>query len=205
MSPRRLAFVLLAPLALACADSTQPSYVDAVRLNPEYAGVAVGETMTLEAIPLGRNDEPLRDRAERVEFRAGNPSVVSIEPLGDGRVRVTGLQLGNTFVEASLGRGTGMTQMFVQPAGLDRIRIEPNNITIGLPGFASLRAILLDASGNQIPDGGFTYKWTTSNTSVADFIYDYTNPLGVRARGRGTATITLRVGSKTATATVVVQ
>jgi hypothetical protein len=205
MSPRRLAFVLLAPLALACTDSTQPSYVDGVRLSPEYAGIGVGETMVLEAIPLGRNDEPLPDRAERVEFRAGNSSIVSIEPLGDGRVSVTGLELGNTFIEGTLGRGSGSTLMFVQPPGLDRVRIEPGSATIGLPGFVGLTAILLDADGNTIDGDGFTYKWTTSNASVADFIYDYTKTLSVRARGRGSATMTVRVGSKTASATVTVQ
>lgn len=202
---RRTALCAIVPLALACTDSTQPSYVDSVRLSPEYAGVGVGETMTLEAIPLGQNDEPLSDRAERVEFRAVNPSVVSVEPLGDGRVQVTGLKLGSTIIQASLGRGKGTAEMFVQPPGLDRVRIEPGSSTIGRPGNERFYAILLDADGNQIGGEGFTYKWSMPHQDVASYIYDYTNPFAVFARGPGNVTITLRVGSKTSTATLTVQ
>lgn len=205
MTGRRWTVALLGLGLLACTDSTQPSYVADVRLDPDYTGTGVGETVVLEATPLGENGDALAERADRVEFRVLSPDVASIEPLGEGRVRVTGLKLGTTGVVASLGRGAGSTPFIVHPPGLDHIRVEPSSATLDRPGFQQFRVLLFDEQGNEMSDEGFVFKWTTSNPNVVDFIYDYTNPLGARTDGPGTATVTVRVGAHRASASVTVR
>lgn len=182
----------------ACRGPADPPWVDDIRFNPEFVGLAVGESDTVSAVPLDRGDRALSERADRVGFHVLNPAIVRVSPLGDGRAELTGLQLGETVVEATLGRGTGRVGVSVQPPGLVSLRIEPDPLLMGGSNgiFLSANAVLLDDQGETLDPEGFTFLWAVADTAIARIFAGQTESVvRVRALSSGTTTLSLRVGS----------
>lgn len=182
----------------ACRGPADPPWVDTVRFNPEVIGIAVGESDTVSAVPLDRSGGALSERADRVDFRALNPEIVRVSPLGGGRAVVTGLRLGASVVEATLGRGTGQLGVNVQPPGLVSLRIEPDPLLLGGSNgiFGSAHAVLLDDQGEALDPEGFTFRWTVADTAIAQFFSGQTESIvRIRALSSGTTALTVQVGT----------
>lgn len=203
---RRLGVLALVLGAIsACRGPADPPYVDGVRFNPEFIGIGVGQTDTVVAVPLDRGERALSDRADRLTFHSLNSGIARVSALGDGRAEVTGVELGETVVEAALGRGTGRLRVSVQPAGLASIRIEPDPLRMGGSNgtFRTAEAILLDADGDVLDPEGFSFQWTIADVEVANFLSASTSPtVRIRALSNGTTTLSVRVGSQRETVIV---
>jgi len=197
---------------LGCTEVTGPLWVDGLRIKPDSLFLLPGESGTLTAVPFDQNDDPLPDRGGRVEW-ATSSSIATIEQPGDGSAVVTALRAGSTNVRASLGRGTKTGRVYIEPEAVAEIRIEPAVIEIGVSGGfgsgATVRAVILDASGNEISPAGYRISWRVSNPGTVRLGTGQEVLTGVstsvRGRQLGTSTISLQVGARQVVGTITVR
>lgn len=102
----------LVVVAAACDNPARPEFVKNVRLVPDSAMLAPGETVTLRIRVFTELGDSLPDRAERVQVTNGTPDVIATH-VGDGEVRVTALRVGVGFVTATLGFGIARAPIVV--------------------------------------------------------------------------------------------
>lgn len=141
-----------------CDDSTGPRYVDLVRLLPDSAHVPVGESFEFRIAVFDQRGDSLPDRVSMVELVNRNPEFVEAM-IDAGRLHVNGLQPGVARIEMRLGFGTGTADIFVPPARVDRIEIDPSPILIDNGGGVDVHARLFDSDGNELPTLGHRISW----------------------------------------------
>lgn len=196
----RAAAAVLVGTLVACVDSTQPSPVADLRLEPDSVHLEPGESATFSALPLGPNGEELPDRAGRVEWEIEDGSVASMVQQ-DGTVTVTAEDLGVSGLRATLARGNGRGLVVVQPPGLDRIEIDPSSVVVVDGASVTFRAVLLDAEGNEMDPNGFRISWAVGDDDVAYALQSELGPtFQTFARNPGLTSIRLVVGPLTASA-----
>ena len=207
------ALVVVAVGAIGCAEVTGPIWVDSLALSPDSMYLVAGETGQFSSIPLDQEQNPLLDRAERTEWSVSNSSIATLTSEGSIGT-VTAVQAGATNVRVSLGRGAGTGRVFVEPAELAEIRIEPSNIELaaGTTGFGARVAVspvLIGLDGNEVPATGYRISWRTSNTQIfimvgnQEVITSVSTSVGGRSPGQ--ATLTLQVGDRKVSTTVTVR
>lgn len=160
---RRAAILMFALTAGAC-ESFQPEWVETLTLVPDSLHITVGETATFEAKPFSERGAELPDRAERVRWSM-NSTVATLHANG-ATSSVTGTALGAAQVVAGLGRGVVQGNVFVQPAGLDRIAIVPDRVEISPGERPRVESRLYDAAGNVIPPAGFRISWKLADSNI---------------------------------------
>lgn len=106
---------LLALVGIACGiELTEPRYVYTIEFVPDTVDFYVGDSMTLQVNVSDQVSESLQERAGRVETFSQDPNIARVEPAGVGRVTVSGVSPGRTFVVARLGFGVGLCLMIVR-------------------------------------------------------------------------------------------
>lgn len=185
------------------ADSTGPEYVAKVVLEPDSAHVEPGEAVAFRAIPLGPRDQRYPERAERVQWTLLNPDVAEMEVTGSG-VTLTAREVGTARFEASLGRGSGIGRVFVNPPGLASIEIQPSQIVLRRFTGVQARAILRGEDGQVLSPEGFRISWESSNLDILYIVPNtaVTPFATISGRQPGSATLRLVVGPMTTAITV---
>jgi hypothetical protein len=196
---------ILAATASSCTDTTHPGYVDRVNVYPEIVGFAPGDKDTLEAKALDKNGQALPDRLQWLDWAVLNESVVTVVPLPEGKAEVTGVGLGSTRVEATLGRGRGDAFVNVHPPGLARIAIDPNPVRTTLGRGVTVEARLYDASDSIMSPEGFFISWSIADNSIAWLDGTDRPSLMLFPKKAGTTSLRLRVGGRSTTAEVIVE
>jgi len=212
--PRFMALSVAVALgAIACQEVTGPIWVDSLSLSPDSLYLVAGETGQFNSIPLDQRQNPLLDRAERTEWSVSNSSIATLTSEGSIGT-VMGVRAGATSVRVSLGRGSGIGRVYVEPAELAEIRIEPSNIELaaGTTGFGarvSVSPVLIGLDGNEVPATGYRISWRTSNTQIfimvgnQEVITSVSTSVGGRSPGQ--ATLTLQVGDRKVSTPVTVR
>ena len=193
-----LTALLLAFVALACSDSSDPAQpieaVASVSITPSQATLTVGATIALQATPRDGSGQPLEGRS--VAWLSSNATVATISPNG----LVTAVSPGAVAISATSEGKTGRAELTLVPVPVpggpvDRVEIDVAALTLEEGGTRQLNAMAKDADGNVV--SGRAVQWTSSDPGVAtvDAVGRVT---AVRAGG---AVIRARVDGKTAEAT----
>jgi hypothetical protein len=199
--------------AIGCQDVAGPIWVDSLALSPDSLYLVAGETGHFNSIPMDQRQNPLMDRAERTEWAVSNSSIATLTSEGSvGTVK--GVQAGATNVRVTLGRGSGIGRVYVEPAELAEIRIEPSNIELaaGMNRFEDripVRPILIGLDGNEVPATGYRISWRTSNPQIFLMVgrQEVVSSVSISVGGGspGQATLTLQVGDRKVTTPVIVR
>ncbi|HYW09558.1 MAG TPA: hypothetical protein VE913_21530, partial [Longimicrobium sp.] len=131
-----------APPAVFQALAVQPlPEVVGVRLQPDSATLRVGDAVDFDGIALGAGNAVLTGRP--VAWRSSDTMVVKI--AADGTA--TGVGVGAAQVTATIGAITASGIVRVVPAGVTRVRIEPDSLVMRPGAVAELAAVALDGRG----------------------------------------------------------
>jgi hypothetical protein len=187
-------------------DGTGPEYVAKVVLEPDSAHVEPGESVSFQAVPLGPRDQRYPERAERVKWTLLTPDVAELEVTGSGAT-ISAQEVGTARFEATLGRGSGIGRVFVNPPGLASIEIQPSQIVLRRFTGVQARAILRGEDGQVLPPEGFRISWESSNPDILYIVPNtaVTPFAAVSGRQPGSATLRLVVGPLTTAITVRVE
>lgn len=165
----RALWTLLLTAASACADSTGPRWVDAVRTVPDSAHLEPGESARFDVRLVDQNGNELLDRAQWVEWSVTDTTLGRLEVREDG-ASVTALRIGQALLRAELGRGRGEAGIYVQPPGLATIEIVPSPVEVARGTSVPVQARLLDASGAVMPPQGFRISWQLADTAMGRLV-----------------------------------
>ena len=196
MRTRELASVTFALIlgAASCGDAFTPEFVASIRLRPDSVHISAGQNAVFIAIPRNEDGDELPERAERVQWRVDGTSVATIDGEVGGELGVTAVGMGTATVTATLGRGVETGNVFVQPAGLDRIEIVPSIIEVTRGQRPRAESRLYDAQGELLSPDGFRISWAAQDTRIV-FVGAPTGPTAdFLARRVGTTSIRLTVG-----------
>lgn len=201
--------LLVALVMLACQETTGVQWVDSLRLEPDSIYLVPGESSSFRVVPMDQNDNPLPDRASRVEWLVSNPGVATLETTETGAT-VTAITPGATFVRVELGRGSGIGAVYVEPVELSEIRIEPSPVEVDYRGArVTVRGVLVDLEGNEVPATGFRASWRIGDIQVFIMVGGQEVITGISnsvfGRNRGTSSLTLVVGDRKVTTPVIVR
>jgi len=192
---------LLAPVLVGsswlagCSDTGGPRWVQTIDIGPDSIHLEPGESGVFKVVKVldQHGDELSEEWIPRVKWTILSPSILSVEKSGDSLV-VTALDRGTGGVRAELGRGRHEAAVYVHPAGLDRIEIEPSPVTVSLlSGEARAYAHLYDSSGAEMEAGGFRLSWNTTDTTVAYIPNRLNSYTSARIRGRRIGQTKLRL------------
>ena len=204
----RLAFrgltALLLVAATAACDSFDPEWVEDLDLTPDSVHIGVGETAVFTAVPFSQDGNQLPDRAGRVEFSFSNGSVATFQQ-GEGQLTATATGLGAANFVARLGRGVKQGRVFVQPAGLASIAIEPASLDLPRGSRPDVGAVLRDADGNVLNPQGFRISWSAVDPTLI-FVGTTQGPVAnLFLRRAGTTQLRLTVGDMNTTIPVTIR
>jgi uncharacterized protein YjdB len=180
-----------APAAVFQALAVQPlPEVVGVRLQPDSATLRVGDAIDFDGIALGAGNAVLTGRP--VSWRSSDTTVVKI--AADGTA--TGVGVGAAQVTATIGAISASGIVRVVPAGVTRVRIEPDSLVMRPGAVAELAAVALDGRGVALT--GRAVAWVSSDTSVAKVAATGT----ITAVAAGSARVTATVDGVSGTAEV---
>lgn len=190
-------------LLAACTGGTGPENVAALDLVQDSLHLGVGSKGELELRILGPRGESLDDRLSRVEWQSNDMQVATVQRTATG-AEVTAIGLGSAVVRARLADLSVPMTVYVQPAGLASIAIDPPSFDLVGSETETARAVLLDATGGELSPEGFRISWKIGNARVASIrSASNTEPeIVVGAVFRGDTELTLVVGDRTAVAAV---
>jgi uncharacterized protein YjdB len=180
-----------APAAVFQALAVQPlPEVVGVRLQPDSATLRVGDAIDFDGIALGAGNAVLTGRP--VSWRSSDTTVVKI--AADGTA--TGVGVGAAQVTATIGAISASGIVRVVPAGVTRVRIEPDSLVMRPGAVAELAAVALDGRGVALT--GRAVAWVSSDTTVAKVAATGT----ITAVAAGSARVTATVDGVSGTAEV---
>ncbi len=205
-----IAIVLAVAAMAGCDDVVRPQAVIEVRVLPDSAHIAVGESVVYEARARDRAGNELTERNSEAEWEAVPSTLVRTETGPEpGTVQVRGLAVGSADVTARFARRDGSSRVFIYPAELDRIEIEPSPVVTSNGMLARPRARLLDADGEELSYQDFRISWQTVDPTIASAgqsVGESPRPIGT-VQGRtleGQTLVRLIVNDMRTTAEVIV-
>ena len=166
--------------------------VASVAVSPPSAGVLVGATVQLTAMPLDANGNPLGGRT--IAWTSSAPGVATVSASG----LVTGVAVGSATITATSEGKSGTSAITVNPVPVASVVVSPASAAVGVGSTTQLTATPLDANGN--PLSGRTITWATSAAQVATV--DGTGLATGQAAGSATITATSEGKSGTSAITV---
>ncbi|HYW10072.1 MAG TPA: Ig-like domain-containing protein, partial [Longimicrobium sp.] len=158
--------------------------------QPDSATLRVGDAVDFDGIALGAGNAVLTGRP--VAWRSSDTTVVKI--AADGTA--TGVGVGAAQVTATIGAITASGIVRVVPAGVIRVRIEPDSLVMRPGAVAELAAVALDGRGVALT--GRAVTWVSSDTTVAKVAATGT----ITAVAAGNARVTASVDGVSGTADV---
>ncbi len=200
--PRFLAIGLLT-LAAGCSDSVRPLFVDGVRISADSAHLTIGQSVTLEALALDSRGNPLPERGAFIEWRSTQPGILSLSDSAGSAVTALADALGSSMVETEIGRGSARVPVYVFPAGLVELAIEPIGIRLAVGEALDIQGRLLDSAGASIEPAGFRLSWGFSDDTVA-LLTGQSTQARLFGRSAGTGRLTFVVNNRRVTVDVMV-
>ena len=168
-----------------------------IQVTPASATVNVGGSQAFTARAFS-NASGTEVEVQNVSFiwDASDPAKAEVAPKTGQATTATALAGGSTLIRARAGGKQGAGTLNVNFPPVSRVEVTPAAATIPVGGTIQFTARAFDASNDEIP--GFTFTWTSSNTSVATVDQN-----GVATGvGVGTTTIKAAAGGKSGTATL---
>ena len=172
-------------------EDPPPVVVGSVELTPAEASLAIGATMTLDAVVKSTEGAVIEDAV--VAWESSHPEVASV----DGGT-VTGRSAGTATIRATSGGRSGVATITVTTIPVATVAVTPAAPSVFIGRTVQLTAVTSDAEGNVLT--GREIGWTSNATGVAT-VSETGLVTGVAA---GSATITATSEGKTGTATVTV-
>ncbi len=169
-----------------------PVPIASIRITPDAAALAVGQTTTLAASALDAGGRVLNGRA--LSWSSGSPSVATVSQEGV----VTAVGVGTVVVLAQAEGQTAFATITVRAAPIASVALAPSSNALTVGGSVDLTSTILDVNGATV--FGRAVLFETSDANVATVS---TNGR-VTAVSPGTATITGSVDGKSGTASVTV-
>jgi uncharacterized protein YjdB len=166
-------------LKLARARSPRAAVSPASLSISPHEGLRVGDTATLEAVPLDRLGNRLR--GVRITWSSSEPKVAYVDPKVG---KVWAYSPGSAVIIARSGSESAISQLAVLPAAVASVRVEGSR-PLKVGDTLELRAEPRDKRGTGL--SGRTVAWTSSDAGVAEV--DSLSGMVV-ARGPGSAEIT---------------
>jgi len=130
--------------------------IEEVVVEPDAATLAVGETVQLTAQAIDSEGDTL---AVSVTWSASDPAVAAVDAEG----LVMGVGVGTTDITAAYGGFESSASITVEPE-VDRIIVEPDQVSLADGETVQLSATVLDTEGNNLP---VLVAWSTSDPAVA--------------------------------------
>jgi uncharacterized protein YjdB len=168
-----------------------PAPVATVTISPSAPGVAVGDSVQLNALLKDASGNTLTGRV--VSWSSGATSIATVTNTG----MVTGVAAGTAVITATSEGQVGTVTVTVT-SSLRTVTVTPDTATIAPLGTVQLTAVVRDASGTPV---NTPVAWSSDNNVVAQI-----NSSGkVTGLVPGTAIISAKAGSATGTATITVK
>jgi uncharacterized protein YjdB len=168
-----------------------PAPVATVTISPSAPGVAVGDSVQLNAVLKDASGNTLTGRV--VSWSSGATSIATVTNTG----MVTGVAAGTAVITATSEGQVGTVTVTVT-SSLRTVTVTPDTATIAPLGTVQLTAVVRDASGTPV---NTPVAWSSDNNVVAQV-----NSSGkVTGLVPGTAIISAKAGSATGTATITVK
>ena len=137
------------------------------------------------------------------------PSLATLGGTLGSSTSVAGVSVGTTSIRASLGRGTRTALVYIEPAGVARVAIEPNPIEVTVGTGVAVRARIYDADGVLMSTAPFRISWDIGSQDIARMGTGrgvQPGPsTGVTGRIQGQTTVFLQVGDRKLAAPVIVR
>ena len=168
-----------------------PAPVATVTISPAAPGVAVGDSVQLNAVLKDASGNTLTGRV--VSWSSGTTSIATVTNTG----MVTGVAAGTAVITATSEGQVGTVTVTVT-SSQRTVTVTPDTATIAPLGTVQLTAVVKDASGSPI---NTPVAWSSDNNVIAQV-----NSSGkVTGLVPGTAIISAKAGSAIGTATITVK
>lgn len=166
--------------------------VASLRILPTSLSLRVNETEQLTAIAL--DEDGIELEGNQVTWASEDEDIATI----DGSGTITGIDVGQVTITASLGEISAALLVSVTPEAIARIVVTPDDVEMTVGETQTFRAAALGTSGELLD--GRTLTWSSSKTDVLTV-----TPLGlVTAVGSGSAQVSARSDGVFGTATILV-
>ncbi|MGG1550669.1 DUF5057 domain-containing protein [Paenibacillus ferrarius] len=157
------------------------AFVKATNLTLDNVTIAKGDTTKL--IPKILPVNATYQRNEDFTWASDTPATVSVNASGE----ITGLLAGTAKISATAKDGSGLVATAIVSVIQPGLNITGSPlIPVGSP--ENYKAALVTVNEDVIPD---TVKWSSSDTSIAEFILDTGFTASLLGKHKGTVTITV--------------
>jgi len=163
-----------------------------IRVTPSSAVLAVASQTTFAAVVVDQYGNPIAGASVAWSVEGG---VGTITGAGAFTAAQT---VGTGRVVATSGTASGTATVVLGPGPAAEVRIAPPEASVAAGSSLELRAEVLDAYGNVIPDAAIA--WTVSGSGTLSDTSGATTTL--TAQGAGSVTVTATSGSASGSATV---
>jgi uncharacterized protein YjdB len=178
------------------ARRTQPQPVAArvasVRVNPQAATLAVGETAQLSAQVRDQNGNTMR---RNVTWTSSDNRVAVVTGAG----LAVGRGEGSAQITAESSGRSGRATVTVAPVAVSTVAVSPTRSSVEVGGTIQLQATPRDDNGN--PMQGRSVTWSSNDVAIARVSADGV----VTGVAPGTATVTAQSGSSRGSAQISVE
>jgi serine/threonine protein kinase len=168
----------------------QPARVAAVAIEPDGGTVRVNESLRLTARARAADGQAL-NRA--ITWESSDPTIASVR-----NGVVTGHGVGTATIMASRDDGQDRVTVRVTPIPIQRVTVDPSQVTLRVSETTQLTARAFDPDGNLM--SGQSFDWQSTDPRVAGVVGGR-----VTATGAGTATISAHSGGQVAAAQITVE
>ena len=171
-----------------------PPEVDRVEVTPSAASIEEGDTRRFTARAYDSDND--RITGKTFTWTSSNTSVATISPSSGTATTATGVNAGSTTIRATVDGVSGTASLRVTeppppPPTVSTVTVSPSSASIEEGKTRRFTATARESDGTVI--SGKTFRWTSSNTSVATV-----SP----SSGRVTTATGVNAGSTTIRATV---
>ncbi len=186
------------PVTVTVAEP--PPEVDRIEVMPMSRSIEEGDTQRFTARAYDSDDERITGKSFR--WTSSNTSVATVSPSSGTATTATGVNVGSTTITATVDgvSGTATLRVTEPPPVVDRVTVSPTSRSIEEGETQRFTARAYDSDNNVI--SGKTFRWTSSNTSVATVSPSSGTATTATGVSAGTTTITASVDGESGTATL---
>ncbi len=138
--------LLVLTILTGCDGGPSAPQIASVRVDAPASSVVVGETLSLQAVPLDPRGEPISGLS--ASWSSTAPSVLEVDAQG----MVTGRAVGSAVVRADINGVVGTRTLQVVPIPVASIEVIPNPVEVVRGTHLTVEVILRSASG-EVLDG----------------------------------------------------
>lgn len=180
----RASVVLALGFLAACDSGPSGPQIASVRVDSPAPAVILGETLTLEAVPLDPRGEPISGLSATWSSTASEVLEVNAQGVATGR------SVGSAVVRAEVNGVVGSRTLEVVPVPVASIEVIPDPVELVRGTELQVEVVLRSAAGEVLEDRVVIFS--SSNSQIASV------SVGGRVQGVRTGTATLQVQSGSA-------